>query len=228
MYLVSPTDRDLLDLLKTKANAISHWMPEKYGADVLAIVPGRGKLAVQRKTFPEDLVASLEDGRLAREVMLLPYAEWPILIAEGVPHFTSDGHWMHSYDSRWTKQGLRNILRSLRRVHNIEYERTDNLQDTVDAILELTAHFSETVHRSIITRPKHVAKDSWGLANKRDFARFMLQGFPGVGVELAETLFDHFGKIPLRWDCSKEDLKMVYGIGPKRVQVLWDTLEKEG
>jgi len=59
MILVSPTDRELLALLDDKA--MSNYLPERYGADILVVVEGRGKLAIQRKTFPDDLLASLDD-----------------------------------------------------------------------------------------------------------------------------------------------------------------------
>jgi len=223
MILVSPTDRDLLALLGEKA--MSHYFPERYGADVLAVVEGRGKLAVQRKTFPDDLLASLDDGRLARELPLLAQAEYPVLIVEGKPMWTADGHLMQSWNSRWTRAQLRNLLRSIWHVHGVAVETTDDLQDTAAAVLELEAWFRKDTHRSLLTRPKSMAKDSWGLSNKRDVARYLLQGFPGVGSTLAEQIFDHFHKVPLRWDCSYEELLSVYGIGEKRARVLWEALE---
>ena len=90
MILVSPTDRELLALLGDRA--ISHTLPEQHGADVLVVVAGRGKLALQRKTFPDDFLASLEDGRLARELAGLSRTQCPVLIVEGRPQWTADGH----------------------------------------------------------------------------------------------------------------------------------------
>jgi len=180
-------------------------------------------MGIQRKTYPDDLIASLDDGRLARELPLLARTEYPLLIAEGEPMWTADGHLMQSWSSRWTKQQLRNLLRSVWRVHGVMVERTTDINDTVSAVLELEEWFKKDTHQSLLTRHKH-NKDSWGLANNREMARFLLQGFPGVGGTLACEIFDTFSCIPLQWSISKEELMEVPGIGVKRAQALWKVL----
>lgn len=222
-FLLSPTERELKLLFGEKA--ISSLAPEKYGADVLIIVEGRGKLAIQRKAFPEDLLASLEDGRLARELAMLSQSEYPVLIIEGQPTWTSDGHLMQPWASRWTKTQIRNLLRSVWLAHGVQVERTDDINDTAAAVLEMESWFRKEIHRSLLTRPKQTTHNSWGTSNRRDFARFLLQGFPGVGSVLAEQIFDHFGRIPLKFDCDYDELMSVYGIGDKRAKVLLETLQ---
>jgi len=223
MLLVSPTERDLLSLLSGKA--MSHSLPERYGADVLAVVEGRGKMAIQRKVFPDDLLASLDDGRLARELAMLSQTEYPVLILEGQPRWTSDGHLMQPWNSRWTRAQLRNLLRSVWWLHGVPVEHTQDIEDTAAAVLELESWFRKEVHRSLLSRPKRPCRDSWGTSSQRDFARFFLQGLPGVGSVLAEAIFDRFGRVPMSWDCTLEELKSVYGIGEKRARALWEMLQ---
>lgn len=224
MRLVSPTDRDLLaEFELRKLSAMSHSLPEKFGADVL-IVLENGRIAVQRKFFPNDFIASLEDGRIAREVMLLKLAEYPIFLIEGYPLFAADGHLMSRFASRWTKKGLRNAIRTIWFSQGIMFERTENIQDTVDVILEIESYISKGEHRSCETRPKAV-KDTWGKADKRDFARFFLQGIPGIGPVIAEQIYDHFGKIPMEWTCTEQELCDIKGVGPKRAKILADMLK---
>lgn len=225
MLLVSPTDRDLLLLLGEKA--MSNYLPERYGADILIVIEGHGKLAIQRKTFPDDFLASLDDGRLARELPLLAQAEFPVLIVEGQPMWTADGHLMHGWSSRWTRAQLRNLLRSVWRVHGVSVERTDSLDDTAAAVLELEAWFRKDVHRSLLTRSKTPIKNDWGLSNRRDMARYFLQGFGGIGASKAEAIFDYFDGIPLSWTVSPQEMMSVPGIGPKLAQSLFKALEKE-
>lgn len=222
MYLVSPTDRELLSALKLKASAMSHSLPEKYGSDALTAIAGKGIIAFQRKKFPEDFIASIEDGRMMREVALIKRAEYPVFLIEGWPMFTADGNLVSSYTSRWTKRQLRNVMLSLWFTQGIMFERTDNMNDSVDAILECEAWVKDGKHKSLRTRPKGAASESWGMASKRDFAVFLLQGIPGVGSTLAGQIFDHFGRIPLAWTCSERELNQVYGIGTKRVKVLME------
>ena len=225
MILVSPTDRDLLTLLGEKA--MFNYLPERYGADILIVVEGHGKLAIQRKTFPDDLLASLDDGRLARELPLLAQAEFPVLIVEGQPMWTADGHLMQPWNSRWTRAQLRNLLRSVWRVHGVAVEQTTDINDTAAAVLELESWFKKDVHRSLLSRAKTTTKDSWGLSNKRDMARYLLQGFGGIGASRAEAIFDHFGRIPLSWTASFEEMAQVQGIGPKLAQSLLKALEEK-
>lgn len=223
MILVSPTDRDLLSLLGDRA--MSHSLPEQHGADVLVVVSGRGKLAIQRKAFPDDLLASIDDGRLARELAMLSRTEYPVLIVEGRPQWTADGHLMASWASRWTRQQLRNLLRSVWLVHGVMVEHTDDINDTATAVLELENWFGKKVHRSLLTRPKHTVRDTWGKSSQEDIARFLLQGFPGIGTMLAEAILERFEKAPLSWSCSFEELKSVPGIGERRSKALWELLQ---
>jgi len=191
----------------------------------LAVVEGRGKLAVQRKAFPDDLLASLDDGRLARELPLLAQTEYPVLMVEGRPAWTADGHLMQSWNSRWTRLQIRNLLRSVW-LHGVAVEWTESLDDTAAAIVELDSWFRKDIHRSLLSRSKSHAKDSWGIAGNREWARFFLQGLPGIGLTLAESLYDHFGgRVPLKWDCDLDELKQVEGIGDKRARMIWEALQ---
>src|SRR5690606_37254518 len=56
--LISPTEPPAVRALGTTSST-----PELYGCDIL-IVANKTRTGVQRKKFPEDLVASLADGRL--------------------------------------------------------------------------------------------------------------------------------------------------------------------
>jgi ERCC4-type nuclease len=223
MLLVSPTDRDLLTLLGDVA--MSHSLPEQHGADVLIVAAEQGKMAIQRKAFPDDLLASLDDGRLARELALLSRTECPVLIVEGRPHWTADGHLMASWASRWTRQQLRNLIRSVWLTHGVMVEYTDDINDTADSVVELDKWFRKKVHRSLLTRPKQAARDSWGTSSLEDVMKFLLQGFPGIGTVLADAILERFRRVPLSWNCTLDELKSVPGIGNRRAKELWELLQ---
>jgi len=223
MILVSPTEHDLLPVLGGKA--MSHSLPEQHGADVLIVAAGQGKMAIQRKAFPDDLLASLDDGRLARELALLSRTECPVLIVEGRPQWTADGHLMASWASRWTRQQLRNLLRSVWLTHGVMVEHTDDINDTADSVIELDKWFRKKVHRSLLARPKQAARDSWGTRREDDVMKFLLQGFPGIGTVLADAILERFGRVPLSWSCNLDELRSVPGIGEKRAKELWELLQ---
>jgi len=154
-FLLSPTEHGLKPLFGERA--IVSYLPERWGADILIVVEGRGRLAIQRKVFPDDLIASTTDGRLARELPLLAQTEYPVLIIEGRPMWTADGHLMQSWNSRWTRAQIRNLLRSVWRVHGVAVEHTDDINDTAAAVLELEAWFRKDVHRSLLSRRQRTA-----------------------------------------------------------------------
>lgn len=217
--LVSPTDGELMHILHIKkVRAISHSLPESVGADVL-LVSCNGRLGVQRKTLA-DLLSSLGDGRIAKELPVLARLEFPVLFVEGRMDWTADGHLILAYYTHWTRLQIRNFLRSVA-LAGISVEITDSINDTAERIVEMQAWWSKPVHSSVYTRPKTSARDTWG---NRDVARFVLQGFPGVGSTLAESILERFKRLPLRWDCSLEELAQVKGVGKRSAQKLWNFL----
>ena len=70
-----------------------------------------------------------------------------------------------------------------------------------------------------------MARDSWGTSTREDFARFLLQGFPGIGTALADAILERFGAVPLSWCCTFDELKSVPGIGERRAKTLWELLQ---
>ncbi|MDD5501336.1 MAG: hypothetical protein PHH57_06620, partial [Candidatus Omnitrophica bacterium] len=89
----------------------------------------------------------------------------------------------------------------------------------------LEAWFRKKVHRSLLSRPKQTVRDSWGKSSQEDIHRFLLQGLPGIGTVLAEAILERFGKAPLSWSCTFDELKFVPGIGERRSKALWELLQ---
>ncbi|MEM3646833.1 MAG: ERCC4 domain-containing protein [Thermofilum sp.] len=211
LILYSPFEPDEIKNLLA-GRGIPHRLTEQFGADFL--IPRRGfKVAVQRKTG-SDLLASLEDGRLAREVALLKTAEVAVLVVEDV---------VPPPGSRYSKEQVRNLLRSVYH-RGVRVEYTSSPADTVEALLEMERYYSKDDHLSLLTRPKTAAGNDWYIRTNREWAVFLLQGFPGIGPVLAGEIFDHFGRIPLAWDCTREELARVPGLGRRRTEKLWDAL----
>lgn len=227
--LVSPTDRDLLAALGEEAR--SHSLPETCGADVLILTP-TGRFGLQRKQFPNDFLASLRDGRLVREVGLLETLEMRVVCIEGKPTYTTNGYLMDPFANRWTRKAIEGIERSLRLRHHIDVWWTENIWETVGRILELRDWLGKPSHRSLLQRPPfdevdHGSKlrDGYGAEKKKQAkGLYLLQGLEGIGPGLAEAIYDHFGRVPWRWDCAPEELGKVSGIGGARSKLLWEGL----
>jgi Fanconi anemia group M protein len=212
MILVSPTEpQEFLSLIP---DAVSSPVPERYGSDFL--ISARGLTAgVQRKTWP-DLIASLEDGRLVYEVKKISRLDVPALIVEGgVPEGT---------ETRYTMDQLLRLIFSIQ-AEGVWHVPTLSIRGTAKIIKNLAEWLAKGEHFSMRTRPKTVDRDGWGWATDRDWAVFLLQGFPGVGPVLAEAIYNRFGRVPLAWTCTDKELREIDGIGPKRAREMIRCLE---
>lgn len=215
IILVSPTEP-----LSIRQIGKVSTVPEKYGSDIL-LIDGKHRIGIQRKEVT-DLVASLYDGRLTRVMALMKELSQRFLFIEGRMSFTTDRELIHP-GSRITKAQIYGVLLSVQVIHNVNLMFTTNLLDTADTIRIIEKWLSKSEHNSLMTRPKPVS--SWGTRTSRDWALHILQGFPGIGASSAGSIFDHFGRVPLKWDCTPQQLGEVGGIGKKRTEELFKALE---
>jgi len=56
-------------------------------------------------------------------------------------------------------------------------------------------------------------------------AQHILQGFPGVGPELAGRMVDHFEGVPLTWTHAIDELMEVEGVGKKKAEGMVNALD---
>ena len=227
-FLTAPTEQDILKRLGDKG--ISSSLPEKYGADFLVLSP-KGKCGLQRKHFPEDFFASLKDGRTAREVALMAQLDWRVWVIEGKGYYDTQGHLISEGNSRWTKSAVRNLAKSFWTQHGIMVEYTDDIDDTISVVQEWELYLKKDKHKSLLTRQKSGRLyDEWGKVDKEGWAKFFLQGFPSIGVTVAESIIGYSleknGKVvPLSWDISEEEFTQIPLIGKKRARALTELLK---
>lgn len=213
--LIAPSEPRSIKILGTSST-----VPETYGADILFPANG-GMVGVQRKEL-SDLIASVQDGRLTKELAQMQRLGLAVLIVEGRPKWSTDGALLRDYGMQWTRSTHRNLLYSVQ-ARGVWVEQTDDANDTVGAVLNLHEYLRKPKHHSLIRRPG--PKSPWGKAGNRDWLCHFLQGLEGVGPELAERIVDYFGgRSPIAWQCTAEHLKGIEGIGPKRAKALMDAL----
>jgi len=211
MILISPSEpgelRDALD-------ATSSPLCEEKGADILAPT-GKGLLGIQRKEVPSDFLASLEDGRLTRELPLLSKGvDFPILLLEGMFMYDSDDCLrVGGYPTRYKRLGIKRLLRSAFYCHGVYVEHSGDLSETPTVVKELIDYFSHE-HTSLFTRPK--LQGLWGKPTPKEQISYFYQGLPGVGVVLAQTLTKIFPKPADLIAASLDDLKAIPQVGKQR------------
>lgn len=209
-----PSFRAIADVVSNSA--------EKMGVDAMWSSKSWGMVGVQRKEF-KDLIASVADGRLAREVAQMQRLGLAVLMIEGRPSWTSDGELVHRY-ARWTKSQHRGLVRSVQS-KGVWVESTDSLADTIDAVQDMRRWSERDRHSSLDRRPKPTG--AWGKADQRDFASHLVQGVDGVGPVLANAILDRFKGIPWTWTCTFDELLEVPGMGPATAEKMWHALGAE-
>jgi ERCC4-type nuclease len=212
--LISPTEPTLIkNLGKTSS------VPERYGCDVL-ILEGKGLTGIQRKQFPEDLMASMSDGRMSTLLGKMEPLERRLLVIEGYGRWTQDDELVAM--TRLTKGQLFGIILSLAFEFGIEVLRVRDISETVTLLVELEHWCSKEKHHSLVRRPGPKT-DGWGRRSDEAWGMHLLQGFPGIGPDLAARIIDHYGGVPLRWD-DGIDLTDVPGIGKVRAEKMYEAL----
>jgi len=220
--LVSPTDRDVLQGLGDIA--ISSLITEEHGADVL-LYTNQGLFGIQRKRFPEDFISSMNDGRISRETSLLARTcKFRMLMIEGQPKYYPDGNLVmpRKMPGHYTRKRIRGTILNIKYVKGIDVDYTESVTDTVEYIKEIVEFFTDTKHLGLYVRPSAPAE--WIRPSANETLLWILQGFSGVGPQLADNIIKYFGEIPIKWTCSLEDLKKVPRLGSKVAEEIYGQL----
>lgn len=193
-----------------------HSKPEQHGVDFLWRARGAW-YGVQRKELG-DLLASMQDGRLSKELGQMAGGVgrgW--VVVERHPQFTLDGVLLDDcWRSRrpFTHQAWVGLLASIHHAGVGTYVGA-NMQETATTVASLV-HWTGKAHHGVgAARPG--AASAWGTPTSREFGVHLLQGFPGIGPEVAGAIYDRFGRVPLTWTCTAEQLGEVAGMGKGRV-----------
>lgn len=213
--LLSPTEHDLAE--KMKDDAITSSEPEKRGADVL-IYSKHGVFGMQRKHLPGDFLASIEDGRLTRELaLMLEKCTFNRLVVEGHPDYWFDGTITLGWQkvggkrmriaSKYTKDHLLGMFNDIELIHQTIIKQTDDLDDTVRYIKSIQKYLKSSSHMGLYRRPS--AKGVWNRPSSKDIHLWVMQSFPGVGPTTADAIINHFGRVPLKWVCTADELSKV-------------------
>lgn len=213
MILVSPAEPAVL-----KAVGPSSPIPEKYGADFFWQTAGGDSVGVQRKEV-KDLVNSLHNGLLGKELAKMNQLDLRIMLVEGDFRWTTSG--ASGSVNGWTKAQQTAIEFSFA-LQGLWIVRTENKEETILTILSLQKFLDKDNHSLIRNRPK--ASSSWGKADNKDWAVHLLQSFDGVAANTAERIYDHFEGVPLCWTVTKDELMEVKGVGAKRAETLMTAL----
>ena len=201
--------------------------PEHHGVDFMWMAGGKW-YGVQRKVYPNDLEASLKDGRLSKELRQIETIDRAFLVLEGYGNWTTDGQAIDKY-ARLTREGMFSLLTSVSVLYDMPTYRVRDQMETIELVHSIKNWTDSPDHqngRSSLDRRPSSPKNKWGTKDSSTWQEHFLQGFDGIGPVQAESILTHFGGIPLRWDAGvREEMLGIKGIGPKTVDNLMKAIE---
>lgn len=214
--LISPTEPAPLRTLGTTSS-----VPETVGVDYLQHSPALGLVGVQRKEL-NDLVASVQDGRLSKELAQMKRLAISVLLLEGRWQWTSDGYAITN--TSWTRAQHHGLIWSVQ-LSGYWIASVETMAESMQWLSLFQKWLEKSTHGSLApSRPKASSTSAWGKADNRDFGIHLLQSFDGVGTGTAASIFDHFGGVPLQWTVNEKELQEVKGVGKGRAKALVNAL----
>jgi len=212
--LISPTEpTPIKDLGKISS------LSEKYGSDIL-IMAKTVRIGIQRKAFPNDLLASLADGRLYDQIRKMVELDHAIIIFEGRGEWTSDGALVHM--TSFTRDQYHGLIMSLSFEFGIQVVQVRDIGETCQFLTNMEKWVHKPAHTSLLRRPGP-PKDSWNQKSERMNGIHLIQSFQGVGPTLAARIYDHFEGVPMHWDEGVQ-FEDVPGIGKEKARQLMEAL----
>lgn len=174
----------------------STWRCEEFGVD--AMWSARGRLfGVQRKEL-KDLVASVQDGRLAKEMMQVGRLDVAVLVIETGER---NGGWprvsggmladLGGFTRPWTISQLRGLVWSVM-ARGVWVLTVKDERECVEMLGDLEKWSKKDRHESLMGRGQ-VPGGLFGSRGSREFGVWMLSSLPGVGVKMAGDIWDEFG-----------------------------------
>lgn len=184
---------------------------ERMGVDFAWRDRGGTWAGLQRKEL-HDFLASLDDGRLAKEVGQMRAAlTMPTLALEGKMLVANGYVTTSGYGRPVTLSSLFKQLRTIQSRDILTFQTSDAHQ-TAQLVVDLYEWHQAEHHGTAGTRPKPAG--DWGKPTNRDFQVHLLTALPGVGERTAANILDTFGRCPLRLDVTVKELVQVPGVGP--------------
>ena len=175
-----------------------------------------GVIGIERKKVPDDLLASVQDGRLNREILAMrEETQIQILLLHGRINYNPNGS-LKTWRNRpqrynWSRKGITNLLRTIRYVEGLYVEEAKNNAELVQLVYDLQLYFDQKHHLSIKSRPR--IETSWFLPSHAERVIYFYSGLPGIATIGAKKFYDKFPSPLELFGASVEQIAEISGIG---------------
>lgn len=198
-------------------------LPTDYGW----FVRGRKSLT-ERKKIPQDLLASINDGRLTKVTQILiqniEKGGRSYLLLEGFIRCNSSGFILNpDRPSGWEIDKVSGLISSIQ-ASGIELLLSPSIKETALILISQMRWEMKGEHKSTRTRPGPTHE--WGRPSYAPYMLWAYQGFPGIGAEIAEILFNAAPTFENLLAMSVEDFIELKRFGKKRSEGLYKFLHE--
>lgn len=199
---------------KHKVKVASSGQPERLGVDFAWLDETHDDWrGVQRKEL-NDFLASLDDGRLTKEVAQMNASIlMPLLVLEGRVQIANGLVMTNGFGGRRGELTYASFMKRFLTLldRNVQTFFTNEPAQTAEFIMAAYEWSRSGGHTTAGSRPK--PSNDWGRLTNRDFQVHLLQGLDGVGSKTANAIVETLGRCPMRVDATVEELASVPGIG---------------
>jgi len=188
-----------------------------------------GSVGIERKKVPGDLLSSITDGRLTREVQAMrEETQFQIVLLHDAMPYHKDGtvNMRGNKGSNWTKKGVRNLLRTLEYVEGVYIEQADDDEELVQVVIELQEYFDmlKSKHLSFKFRPG--LQSSWLMPLRQEKVMYFYQGLPSISAVRAKSLASKFPSPLQLYQASTEDIQQIPGFGSRLADKIYNFLRE--
>ncbi len=182
------------------------------------------KVGIQRKSCRTDFYASLPT--LGEEIsFLVQNCDLPFFLLEDIPRVINNVVYHRGQTINWLLENIQHLLLEIQFTTGVYMLWSPALGSTPQVIISLADWLNKEKHHAIARRASPAGE--WGIVTEDEQAVHLLQGFPGVGVDKATRILEHFGQVPLAWSCTPEEMLQVPKIGRKTVEAMWKVLQPQ-
>ena len=168
------------------------------------------EIAIERKTV-DDFISSILDGRLIHQLEELKQYEKKFIMIEGIEEKP-----LYHKNSRINENAIRGMLLSITLKHNIPIIYTKNPEDSA-IFLEVLSNKKENI-KSINPSKK--------ILDKKDRAKYILEGFEGIGPKKADLLLEEFNSLRNIFLLSEDIIKEKLGKNFEGFRILDEKFKK--
>ena len=184
-----------------------------------------GTIGIERKHVPDDLLASVTDGRLGREILAMrEECNFQVVLLHGIIRYHSDGtvNFGRKVKSRWTAIGVRNLLRTVQYVEGCYIEQAYSSWELPIIVQEMQEYFDNMSHNSLHSRPK--LGSNWMIKTQEERIQQFYQGLEGISTVRARILADKYPHPFNLFSASIEDICDINGFGKKTANQIYNFL----